>query len=329
MSSAGGYPAPMSEKLRRAVRLLQHLQRRSRITNREVRELNHCDEQTARRDLLSLVDAGVPLERRGAGAETYYVVSREWKRNGGFQFSMGDAMALHMGRQLMAFLEGTTLPEWMDGLREKLGIGADDKTLEKESRLARKLIYLSEPSRRYAAHDDTMNTLLTAVVDERCVEADYTTRRGPRHYQLQPLALVIYRRALYLLAYEGEPRRVLRLPVERFRQATLGERFRWPRGLDVQALLGESFGIYDAGQPSDVRLRFAPEVSDLVRARHWHPTERFEARDDGSLDLVMHTGGPELARLVLEWGDRVEVIAPATLRQEVARQLRDALSHYA
>ncbi|MCB9674832.1 MAG: WYL domain-containing protein [Alphaproteobacteria bacterium] len=319
----------MSNKLRRCVRLMNALQSRSRITNRDVREILDCDEQTARRDIQSLIDAGVPLEPHGTGPETHYSISAQW-RHAGLLFSMGDAMALHFGRQLLDFLEGTTIPDWLDELRDKLGVRADPKTIEKEHRLARKLVYLSEPYRPYAAHDETLNMLLTAVVDERELTAEYRARGGTaREFRLWPISLVIYRRALYILARDIEADRMLRLAVDRFESATVGDPFTWSDCPDPRELVRDSYGIVDLGDPSgEVRLRFQPEVVDLVRARHWHPTERFEDGPDGTVDLVMDTHGPELARMALEWGDRVEVIEPEGLRRRVREELAGALARY-
>jgi predicted DNA-binding transcriptional regulator YafY len=133
----------------------------------------------------------------------------------------------------------------------------------------------------------------------------------------------------YLLARDVERERIPRLPVERFTSAEMGAVFVWKSCPDPNELVHQSYGIVDYGEvPQEVRLRFQPGVADLVRARRWHPTERFEDGPQGTLDLVMDTQGPELARLALEWGDRVEVIGPSDLRQRVQKELRNSLARY-
>jgi predicted DNA-binding transcriptional regulator YafY len=318
----------MSAKLARCIRLLTAFQRRGTLANRDVRELLDCDEQTASRDLRSLMDAGVPLQRMGTGAGVHYELDRQWRRNG-VHLSMGDAMSLHFGRKLLSFLEGTVFPEWLDELREKLDLGTDERTLARESRFAKKLVFLSEPYRPYRAHDDTLDVLLKGLLDEREVHARYTSRRGVRALQLQPLALVIYRRALYIIASSARHPHVLRLPVERFQGVELGSAFDYPEGFEPAELLMSTFGIFDDNaEPEEVRLRFRADVSDLVRSRHWHPSQQFKDGPDGSVDLVLTTSGPELGRLALEWGDRVEVLSPPNLRKRVARELASALQQY-
>jgi proteasome accessory factor B len=318
----------MSAKVDRCIRLLLAFQQRGTLANRHIRELLECDEQTASRDVRSLFEAGVPLEVKGTGSDRHYRIDPGWRRTG-VDLSLGDALSLHFGRKLLSFLEGTVFPEWHDELRRKLDIGADPRTLDRRGRFSRKLVYLSEPARHYAAHDDTLDTLVRGLLEEREITADYRSRRGKHAYTLRPLALVIYRRALYLLAASDAHETVLRLPVDRFVTATLGEPFPYPEDFDPNDLLANTFGIFDDGrEPEAVRLRFEPGVADLVRARDWHRSQRFEDGPDGTVDLVLQASGPELARLALEWGNQVEVLQPAWLRSRVRQELKDALRQY-
>jgi predicted DNA-binding transcriptional regulator YafY len=230
---------------------------------------------------------------------------------------------------MLAFLEGTLIPDWLDELRTKLDSNASSDTLDRRSAFARKLVYLSEPFRPYEVHDETLDELITALLDERELEVTYSSRNGERHYTLQPLALIVYRRALYLLARKQDDPIVRRLPVERFLEAKRGASFRYPKDFDPEAFVANSFGIFDDNHDAEeVRLRFHADVADLVRSRRWHATEAFEDLNDGRLDLVMRTQGAELGRLALEWGDRVEVVSPPHLRERVQRELTSALHLY-
>lgn len=320
----------MSDKLTRCIRLVLRLQRRRRITNQQAQALNDCDAQTALRDLNTLRNMmeTVPLHRHDLGPETYYTVPDDWRRNG-LNFSMGDAMALHFGHQLISFLKGTQIPDWLEELHEKLEVDADHGTMTKQSILAERLVYVDQPHRSYEAHNEVFNDMLTALLEDRVLHATYRSRRGERFYDLWPLALVIYRRALYLLARDVEGNRILRLSVDRFVHLKRGGTFVWATRPDPRELVAQSYGIFDSGEePRQVRLRFQPEVADLVTARHWHRTERFEDGPDGTLDLVMDTQGSELAALALEWGQQVEVIEPPELRQRVQDELARALARY-
>ena len=62
----------------------------------------------------------------------------------------------------------------------------------------------------------------------------------------------------------------------------------------------------------------------------WHPTQTVETEPDGSLRWRATVSGTIEIRLwILSWGDDVEVLAPAALRDDVAATHRRALARYA
>jgi proteasome accessory factor B len=82
--------------------------------------------------------------------------------------------------------------------------------------------------------------------------------------------------------------------------------------------------------PVEVVLRFAPPVAARVQEARWHPSQRVVVEPDGSLTWRATVAGTIEVRLwILQWGDEVEVLAPAALRQDVAATLRRAAERYA
>lgn len=69
-------------------------------------------------------------------------------------------------------------------------------------------------------------------------------------------------------------------------------------------------------------------MAHYVQARHWGDHQALSPLPDGGLRLEMDSGGRELVRWVLEWGDKARVIAPGWLREDVITELSGALSQY-
>jgi predicted DNA-binding transcriptional regulator YafY len=66
-----------------------------------------------------------------------------------------------------------------------------------------------------------------------------------------------------------------------------------------------------------------------MRGREWHPTQKMEEHDDGSLTLSFQTGAvDEVKRWVLGFGGHARVLAPPVLQDAVRESLREALHHY-
>ena len=75
--------------------------------------------------------------------------------------------------------------------------------------------------------------------------------------------------------------------------------------------------------PVEVVLRFAPSVAARVQEARWHPSQQVTAEADGSLTWRATVAGTIEVRLwVLSWGDDVEVLEPAALRDDVAATVR-------
>ncbi len=65
-----------------------------------------------------------------------------------------------------------------------------------------------------------------------------------------------------------------------------------------------------------------------MRRRLWHPTQEIRRTERG-VEMVMEVAGTtELKTWVLGWGDKVEVLEPAGLREEVAAEVERVIAKY-
>jgi predicted DNA-binding transcriptional regulator YafY len=229
-----------------------------------------------------------------------------------------DRVAVRLGRELLVFLDGTVFGEAFEKL--------DDPALRAD--LDRKFIHRQEPARSYGAQSDLLDEVLNALIKCRWLSIRYKGSDGrERAHEARPMTLVVYRRALYLLALDDREE-VLRLAVERILAVRPGEPFEYPASWDPEAELEPYFGIHKRGAVERVVMRFAASKAELVRSRTWHPTAKLMELPDGRIELVMRAGGAELVRFALEWGPYCEVVGPKWLRDEVVRELRTALEQY-
>ncbi len=174
-----------------------------------------------------------------------------------------------------------------------------------------------------AGHEDEVAALLRALFFTRVVVVHHQGLGDgpPRKHRVCPLTLAVWRSGLYLVAAytpEGKP---YLFGVERIVAVEpTGDRFRYPsaRDYDPAELFEGSFGIWQGagGDPVPVELRFAsrPWLHRYVRERTWHPTQRFEDEDDGTLKMTFTvTSTVEVAPWVRSFGGDVAVVRPAGL----------------
>jgi predicted DNA-binding transcriptional regulator YafY len=80
-----------------------------------------------------------------------------------------------------------------------------------------------------------------------------------------------------------------------------------------------------------VRLRFHDAAAARrARENRWHPSQQEEIMPDGSLELSFEVAGVlEITPWILTWGDTVEVLEPAALRERIASMAAGMARRYA
>ena len=299
--------------------VLMALLRRGRAKTRTLADALSLEPKVVRGDLNHLLDVA-PFYSVGEGRH------RHWQVEDGFAvegLGILDRLSLELGRGLTEFLGGTGLGEMTRPVRPWEGVPPRFRR-----NIGKKLRLLQEPAREYAHHRDTIDLLLDGLLRERRLSFMYRRARVIEQLQgVRPLTLVVYRRALYLLAQlqSGSERR---FSVDQIGDVVLGEVFNYPHEHDPDASLSPWFGIHTGTKVARVHLRFSAKVTRYVVRRRWHSTQELVYREDGGVDLLMSTGGQELVRFCMEWGGQVEVLAPPWLRDAVCEELREAIRIY-
>ena len=190
---------------------------------------------------------------------------------------------------------------------------------------------------RDPAFSERVHRLTRAWAERRVVTLDYeparyvpdaTARRAVvRPYLIEPS---LQTHALYLIGWD-ETRDALRtFKVERIRDVALTPRtFELPEGDGVEGALRRAWDIIADQPATEVVLRFSPAVAARVQEATWHPTQKVEVEEGGSLTWrAVVAGTIEIRLWILSWGDDVEVLAPESLRFDVASTHRRAVARY-
>ena len=190
--------------------------------------------------------------------------------------------------------------------------------------------------------DDTFSRhvhLLTQAWAERRIvtfdyaPAPYTGDAAPRSARVRPYLIEpsLTTHALYLVGWDETREAIRTIKIERMRDVSLlPQSFPAPDEDVVAGMFERAWDIIADQAPIDVVLHFSPKVASRVREARWHPSERVEPADDGGLTWRATVSGPIEIRLwILSWGDDVEVLAPDSLRADVAATHARAAARYA
>ena len=148
---------------------------------------------------------------------------------------------------------------------------------------------------------------------------DETTDRD-----IHPLHLLHYMGTWHLIAHCG-----LRRELRYFTLSRIGRigpsawrpPSKTPKG-SIKEYIRRNFGILVSGETTEVCLCFTKEAAPWVAEQVWHPRQKAELRDDGTLCLSFPVADfREVKREVLKYGSQVEVVSPEGLREEVKQEI--------
>ena len=247
------------------------------------------------------------------------------------KLTLDEAMAVVLSARLMARYADKYDPDLASAF-EKLG-GVLPPVLGEH--VARTLDVLSKHPRdeRFGRH---VRLLTKAWAERRIVSLDYEPARygrdsAARTARVRPYLIEpsLQTHALYLVGFDETRGAVRTFKVERIRDMSVTpDRFD-PPDEGIEGMFDRAWDIIADQEPVDVVIRFAPNVAARVQEARWHPSQQVSVEADGSLVWRATVAGTIEVRLwALQWGDDAEVLAPASLRDDVAATQQRAAARY-
>jgi predicted DNA-binding transcriptional regulator YafY len=95
-----------------------------------------------------------------------------------------------------------------------------------------------------------------------------------------------------------------------------------PQDFSIEEYLKQAFAI-EPGLPEKVTLNIKKPLSDYIKTRLWHPTQRIEEKEDGSIILQITVPvADELVKWILGYGDYIKVLEPDRLKEIIKGQAK-------
>lgn len=169
-----------------------------------------------------------------------------------------------------------------------------------------------------------------AIVSLRKLRFRYDGGSAPgRIRQVTPFG-ILFGRSNYLVAAEDLASGPRNWRLDRIAEIAVSETSdARPADFSLQDYADESFGIYH-DDVEDVVLRVTPAgAADALRWR-FHANQTVEAQADGAVIVRFRASGMlELAWHLFTWGDKIEILAPQSLRMTLLAQIELAARAHA
>ncbi|GAM09873.1 hypothetical protein OR1_02155 [Geobacter sp. OR-1] len=280
------------------------------VTNRSLMEELDISERSAYRYIQSLIIANFPIwfDRK---RKTYaFVEGYRLKRQ---KIPLKEEVALSIAQSLVEPM-GKEVTQALEGIRNRL-CGTSSEQTEK----------IIHPDRNMPGTiADYLSQLYRAISERRVVEFNYrlSPETEPFGRKIDPLYLFNHDGFWYVrgLCHNADNLRtfafdrIIALDVtnEHYRKYDINE----------AEELESAFGPQLDGEPTDVVLRFNPEIARQVMRKKWHLSQKEKRLPDGRIELSFTVIGTEtIKHWLYRWLPSVEVVSPATLRTQVYKEL--------
>jgi len=303
----------------RLLRLITLLQSSRGYSARELADELEVSRRTIFRDLNMLEMARIPYyydpDRRGYRIERHFFLPP-------INLTLAESLAiLMMAGHLRS---GGRLPLMSQAARAAMKIESalPRSVREHVGSVLRHLHVASSPTSRHEGLDALFDELTDAIVQRKVCRLVYISFHDKAQIRVivRPLRLVFVGRAWYLIAHSAKYRETRTFKLGRIRRLTVLDRtFVPPPGADPAKPFGQAWSMIPEGRLHDIQLHFEPMVAGNVAEVQWHPSQRVEWNDDGSVEFHVRVDGlREITWWILGYGDQVEVVSPPGLRKRVA-----------
>jgi predicted DNA-binding transcriptional regulator YafY len=283
------------------------------LTHSEIGRRTGVNTRTTYRDVLALEAMNVPIyedEGRIKIDPNYFIAP--------VKFTLREAMALLMGVRLMHRHSQEADPGVADAFT-KLAAVLPAPVAEYVHATVRQMA--DRPANPLTTR--VLQTVVLSWAGRRVVRIWYPAAGGPvRPRVVEPYFLEpsLIGHSSYLVARDRGLDEMRTFKLERITRAEqLPESYTIPSDFDINRHLARAWGIFNSGEPVEVRLRFFPPAAARVRETIWHPSQQLLVKQKGVVEMVVTVAGTlEITPWILGWGDSVEVLSPSDLRQRVA-----------
>jgi len=309
-------------------KILKRVEAARHTTSQQLADEHGVTERTIRRDIEALQEAGFPLYDERVDGRKIWRLVEGYKQRLTQTFTLAELAALYFGKNLLSFLGGAPFAQDLESAFAKIREALPAKSLPYLARIQDLFSARPDPSKDYSKKQDVIAALIDATLHQRQIRIAYFSfnSKKTKSYTLDPYRVVYYHGGLYLYAHAHEYAEVRTFAVERIERIEVLElSFEAPKDFSVSEYARGAFGIA-GGKAEEIEIAFDASMAGYIRERVWHESQALEDRPDGSIVLRMSVApGFELVSWIKGFLPHARVLRPASLREQIAHDLRLAL----
>ena len=180
-----------------------------------------------------------------------------------------------------------------------------------------------------------LQTVIEAMQRGQMLEIDYQPFGSSQRttYHLHPYAMKVYHQRWYVVGYLTEQDGIRNVALDRtLGMEITGENFSLPKDFDAEEYYAHTVGIYVNAnlKPQKVRIRVYGKQVEYLRTVPLHHTQKEVLCKQGKFCDFQYRVclTPELYSQLLAMGEKVEVLEPQELRDEMKKRIENMFNNY-
>ena len=179
-----------------------------------------------------------------------------------------------------------------------------------------------------------IQTVIEAMQWNKELRIDYQPFHGNRAMlHIQPYAMKVYHQRWYIVGFLKEQKGIRNIALDRILNMELTTvTFRYPDGFNAEEYYSNTVGIFvnDKLKPQKVLVRAFGVHVEYMRTLPLHHTQKeVECKPQQYSDFQYRLClTPELTSQLLAMGEKIEVLEPVELREEIKNRLLNTLNRY-
>jgi predicted DNA-binding transcriptional regulator YafY len=239
-------------------------------------------------------------------------------------------MALYFSRKLFISPGESPFRADLDSALKKIESALPAKQIARLEKIEEMFSPLVKTSKKIDLNKGVFETVQWALLNQNILKLEYKSRKGNQAFpfEVHPYSLLLYKGEFYILCFvPGRGMRHFELGGIK-KAERMNERFEIPGDFSISEFLKVPFGL-SHGKPITVKVVFDKELSDYIRRRAWHPSQKIKRLKDGRILLSMTASGKEeIKAWIFGFGPKAEVLSPKSLREEIKEDISKTLAFY-
>lgn len=271
-------------------------------------------------------DAPIAYDSRKKG----YFYTEETYQMPAITISASDLFAIAIAQKALQQHENTPIYEKLTNVFKRIEDSLPDKVSIHPGWIDNRISIIQH--QKTTIHAQIWSTLADALQQNRIISMRYQKPQAamPKNRRVDPYHLVNYQGEWYLIGYCHTREKVLTFAVSRIEYASITDTtFTPPSDFDYSDYSASRFGIFSGKDSFHIEILFHKKHAPYIKERQWHPSQKIQENEDGSIVLSMTTSHLfDVKQWILSWGYGAKVLKPEILQDEIRDELKMSFEQY-